>query len=76
MADITTLKRSISNMTDHEIDALIQDRRQARREYIQRQPPKKQKKAKGAKKSTKKSLLSDLANMTDEQKQELLNSLL
>lgn len=80
MANMQSLKRSISQMSDNEVDELIQSRRQARREYIERNRNRRRTKKKKGKKSKKKkdpkkSLLDTLKGFTDEEKQKILNEL-
>lgn len=78
MANMLSLKRSISQMSDAEIDELIQSRRQARREYIERnrsrRSSKKRTKTKKSK-DHKNDLISMFGNLSEEEKQKLLNDL-
>jgi hypothetical protein len=65
-------------MSNDEIDELMQSRRQARREFIERNRNKRntKKKKKSKKKDTsKKDILASLKGFTDEQKQKLLDEL-
>lgn len=84
MADLSSLKKSITQMSNEELQALILDTRKRRRS----EEPKKKaaaKKKSAAKKKTKKSAMKTngadipvnqlLNNMTPEQKAELLKSL-
>lgn len=74
MADIFSLKESISNKSDEAIDALIQERR-ANRRTVQAQSSRKSSRSKSKKtkksKNPKKDIMASLASMSEEEKRKL-----
>ena len=73
MADIFSLKDSISKMSDEAIDALIQERR-ANRRTVQAQSKTRKSSSKSKKKKSKnpkKDIMAHLASMSEEEKRKL-----